>query len=457
MAAQEAEAEAEAARLAAQAEAEAAAPAETPEVEEAVLEIQPESREEETVEEPETAGDAVVVDVVEPGNAEPAIEVEAVEVESEISELESQKTEIASLDEDAEVAEFEKKIDQLEEEMGSTFARAIPTEKVEGELAKETPVKSDVVSAEEAAEEAPAETADDKEKFQTKVFRKKSLEGNDDNRLTYTDIFGDQEKEEEPEPKKKGGFKLAILDILIFLLAICVIITAILVFGENTKVGQKLQELLKIGGGGTTTEEPASTDGDTEAADATGEEGTESGTSETSTAPQPDTPISLAIQDQKSRASNIVEVAEDTALQFAGDKDYVLEGVEYAALFNDADWYTDGDGKTVTYLPELVGTAIEFFGKLEDHYNTGSEDVLNMVPFESALYYEIAETEPEEGVTRELTKLQIGEVRQDETDFYMLVRTAETLSNSEDLQVTTRIIKLDASDYDVVVSEMASL
>ena len=56
-----------------------------------------------------------------------------------------------------------------------------------------------------------------------------------------------------------------------------------------------------------------------------------------------------------------------------------------------------------------------------------------------------------EGVTHELTKLQIGEVRRDGDNFYMLVRTAKTVSDQEDPIIATKVMKLNTTGSDVVV------
>ena len=260
-------------------------------------------------------------------------------------------------------------------------------------------------------------------------------------KINYRDIFqGNKDKDYVDE--KPGGAKFVILDIIIVLLAIAVVLVGIVVFARGTALANKIQSIFKIGETEQVQEEEPTTT-------------TPENTTEESV-PEPSL-LAATINDQIGKNKNIDEIEEDTALVFAGDKDYGMEGVEYAAVFTDDNWYTTDSGETVRYLPELVGAVIEYYSKLEDKLNEGSNEVLDVLDPSTSLYYEIEAITPEEGVTHEMLKLQIGEIRRDDNKFYMLVRLAEKASNQEDMEVSVKLIRLDATVSQATVEEISTV
>ena len=432
------------------------------------------------IEEPEVIVEepAVVIEEPEVVAEEPAIVIEAPEAVAE-EPVVAQDDFVSTGD--AELDEFERRLRALSGEVenlskggisagssagttaavaGAGVGAAVAAKAAEAKTTDtpvaEAPVAEPTEKAESAEPEQAAIVQDDYDDLppitrNTVVLNRaeaKEAIKEEDRKLRYGDIFNNDEEETYAEEEKGRNGKLIILDILIVLLAIAVILVAIMVFGSNTAIGQKLNGLLHRGSE-QAVEEPA--DEETTAED--GE--TEATTEETNT---PETPVeetvsptSAAIIAQASKNTNIGEVAEDTALLFNADTDYGIEGVEYSSVFQDTDWYTDGNGNNVSYLTELVGAAIQYHCQLMDRYNEGSDAVLNMLDASEDLYYDVEAIEPVEGVTHELTKLQIGEVRRDGDNFYMLVRTAKTVSDQEDPIIATKVMKLNTTGSDVVV------
>lgn len=393
------------------------------------------------------------VETVEPAveKAAPAEEIVIEEIPEPIAR--PAKTEHVDMDwgirfenepepEDPELYEFERRINELEGQVGSLSDSA----------EKEEPISQPVSRSiePEKPEEKQVETEEDLNK--TRVFKadevKTALHSDEENEfqrpLRYGDIFSNSGSIDYDKPRGGGRGKIILLDILIAILAIAVILTALMVFGRNTAIGQKLYGLFNK---------------DAAVEETTGTEGTEEGSTQTET--QPATPeisaLSNAIIKQAVRNTNIGEIAEDTALKFVEGKDYGMENLQYASLFTDADWYTTGTGETVTYLPELVGHVIEYYSKLVNRYNNGSDEVLDLIDPYSNYYYDILAIEPEEGVTRILSKLQIGEIRRDEAEFYMLVRLMYDISNEEAPSIVTRVIKLDTSENRVYLEDIETV
>ncbi len=347
--------------------------------------------------------------------------------------------------EDPELYEFERRISELEgqvEHIGEHADERTDESEQSPILRSSTP--------EPKQEPEHVEKKDD-DLNKTRVFRveevKSKLHSSEENEfqrpLRYGDIFSNSGSIDYDSREKSGRGKIIILDILIAILAIAVILTAFMVFGRNTAIGQKIAGLF---GGGTQTEETVDT------------ENTEETTAETTTNTVTEiSPLANAIIKQAVRNTNIGEIAEDTALKFVEGKDYGMTDLQYASLFTDADWYTTGSGETVTYLPELVGHVIEYYSKLVNRYNNGSDEVLDLIDPYANYYYDILAIEPEEGVTRMLSKLQIGEIRRNEDEFYMLVRLMYDISNEENPYVVTRVIRLDTSQGSVYVEDIETV
>ena len=252
---------------------------------------------------------------------------------------------------------------------------------------------------------------------------------------TFGDIFDEEEEDDDVDydtGRRKGRAKLIFLDILIVILALCVVCAAILVFAEGSPLAKKLQ-------GGI----------DKIVSLITGEE---AGGDE-----QPGDTVSYttaAIENQISRNSNIDEIAEDTALNFSADHDYGVPDVLNYNVFEDSVFYEDGSGKQVNYSDEVIGTIIEYYSKLVDRMNTNDQGVLDLIVPGSQLYGGVSAITADPAVQHDITKLQIGEVRENDRNFYVLVRATQTATGVTDPTISTQVLHLTVDGNKVFINDI---
>ena len=339
---------------------------------------------------------------------------------------------IVSEETEKELIDFERRIDQMESEFESetgierkklpsgrkshTFAPAIPTGQVDAEERIRRTAMEPVANGEIIIEPGPDQIkkGQDEEKplvYVAPVKREKNL------------------YKEEPTRNSRA----LILDILIGLLLIGIILVSILVFGRNTGVGQKLQEILGLKPKEVVEEIVPEEVRDT---------GTDANT-ETETQEPVLSDIETAIKDTKDRNTGIGEVAEDTALKFDPEVYYGFDGLVDAEDFKDHEWYSTDSGEVVRIAPALIGAAQEYYSKLLDRMNTGSDDILEFLDDTTTAYWNAAEYLPEEGVEYEFPKLQIGEIRQSGDIYYMMVRLAQKSNLDENLSTKVQIMQFN--------------
>ena len=349
---------------------------------------------------------------------------------------------IVSEETEKELMDFERRIDQMESEFESetgierkkipstrsshTFAPAIPT----GDVDPEERIRRTAMGI--SSTEEPATSSDSAPAYNAPVNRGQSVKAQEVKKpVVYAEPVKREKNLYKEEPQRNT--KAILLDVLIGLLLIGIILVGILVFGRNTAVGQKLQELFGL----------------------KAEEVVEEVIPETVTEPEVQEPIlsaiESAIKDTKDRNTRIGEVAEDTALKFDPDVYYGFDGLIDAVDFTDKDWYSTDDGKVVKVTPSLVGAAEEYYSKLLDRMNTGSDDILDFLDDTTTAYWNAAEYGPEEGVTYEFPKLQIGEIRQNGDIYYMIVRLAQKSNVEENLSTKVQIMQFDTEYHELSI------
>ncbi len=242
--------------------------------------------------------------------------------------------------------------------------------------------------------------------------------------IRYADLFDDDDVDEGGPKSRK--IKLLLLDIMIVILAVCVVVSSIVAFAPNSKPGLYLKDLYaKI----MQSEQPSP--------NTPGEEPI----SKTSI-------IEAAINSQKSLNVNIKEVKEDTALVFDQNKDYGIEAIKTAKAIEDVEWYKTSDGKIVKYGEAVVGTLISYYSSLSDRINKGSDDVFGYIEEGSDLEGQIKAITPSEDAGENayvINTLQIGEIRENGNTFYALVRVEET-TKDQDKAIAAKVIRLSAGD-----------
>ncbi|MBQ1396520.1 MAG: hypothetical protein IIY84_04345, partial [Eubacterium sp.] len=331
-------------------------------------------------------------------------------------------------------------------------AEAPEEEPVIEETPAEEPVVEEIPAEEPAIEEAPAEEPapevipvevpgeEEQPPFDGSADRKIAAEQEEGKKsLHYTDIFaGDDDDDDDDENQGKG--KLILLDIIIVLLAVCVVISGILVFAEDSAIAQHirggLDKIISIfQGDEETPEEPPAEDK----------------TPQTSV-------IQNAIQSQKDRNmnGNITEILENTDLVFDASVDYGVSGLSDAADFIDTQFYTNDEGKTVNLSEELVGTTIEYFSSLVERMNNGDDAVLKLIDEESDLYKQVNAMSGDGSVTHEMSKLRIGELRGSDGKYFLIVKTTESTDGGED-EGSTRIVSLITGEKEARVTAVTDI
>lgn len=261
--------------------------------------------------------------------------------------------------------------------------------------------------------------------------RKEKAAQRNASRDTFGDIFEEEDEDDDVDydtGRKKGRAKLIFLDILIVILALCVACAAILVFAEGTPIAQKLQNGIDKIVSLVTGDKPEEGDGEPEI--------TVSYTAQ-------------AIENQLSRNTNIDEVAEDTALQFSADGDYGIADITTYNVFEDSVWHDN-----VNYSDAVVGTLIEYYSKLVDRLNSNDEAVLALITPGSQLYGGISAITADPAVQHDITKLQIGEFREKDQNFYVLVRTTQTATGVTDPVISTQVVHLVIDGDQVFINDI---
>lgn len=360
------------------------------------------------------------------------------EAKSSEEPAEDDYNQIVSEETEKELMDFERRIDQMESEFESetgierkkipatrkphTFAPAIPTGDVDAEerirrTAMGTPSTEENVGTDDQIPEHVNKAPENK------VQSVKARES--EKPVVYAGPVKKEKNLYKEEPHRNT--KAIALDVLIALLLIGIILVSILVFGRNTAVGQKLQEILGLKAEEVVEEVVPETVTETE----------------TETAAPVLSAIETAIKETKDRNTGIGDVAEDTALKFDLNANYGFDGIPDSAEFTDKDWYSTDDGNVVRVAPALVGAAQEYYSKLLDRMNTGSDGILDFLDETSNAYWEAAEYGPTDGVTYEFPKLQIGEIRQNGDIYYMLVRLAQKSNVDENLSTKVQIMQFN--------------
>ncbi len=126
---------------------------------------------------------------------------------------------------------------------------------------------------------------------------------------------------------------------------------------------------------------------------------------------------------------NIKAIETIYNLKFTEDRDYHLEGLNKAILFDDDLWYMNDLMENIHYTPEIVRTIIEFVSTWMDQKSAGTGAVLSYIKEDSELYKEMQDLKPD-GKVHAIEKMQIGEMRRSGEDFYILLNLTESVDGA---------------------------
>lgn len=231
----------------------------------------------------------------------------------------------------------------------------------------------------------------------------------EEHKLTFDDVFGDDD--DSDENPKKGKVLKVIAVILCILVAVELAVIGIQYFAPESKAAKTINKAygtvmdLFRGDDGGDSSQPA-------------EEPQE----------EQEGPLAALIDAQKNKGRNIVLVEEDQSLTFADGEDYGFEDFGSAYTFTDKPWYTE-DGTDVTYGQEVVGTLVQYYSSWIDKINGKNNKVLKVIDETSDFYEEIEALEGDEDLEYGMNRLAIGDIRVGNTGFY--VRTSVTIVDSK--------------------------
>ena len=346
-------------------------------------------------------------------------------------------------------------------------ARTIETETEAEEEIAETDTEADVAEV-KASEEAEL-------KVEEKAIEPKADEVAADTKAEEETPEKAATEEEEETSEKGSIFKSILMGVLTLILAVMAICAVIFAFAGNTAIGQKLHNAWDniVGGQASAVVEEE----DAAAIDVSETEGQDEESPEEAEEEEvenlelvdekPDettdfelveeTSIETAIESVKDRGPSIGAVEKAEGLVFDGSVDYGVEDADLASVFFDELWYSNDQGENVHYIPEIVGTTIEYYSKLMDRMNKDDEEVLKLIEPDSKLMTDVTAIKADAVVIHTLKTLKIGEIRKYGDNFYVLVELTDETNDGKPETVAKKILRLSVNDKSLIVSEVADV
>lgn len=255
--------------------------------------------------------------------------------------------------------------------------------------------------------DAKAEDVKEPEKRDNCPPRDDREEDPEEHKLTFDDVFGDDDDSDESH--KKGKALKIIAVILCILVAAELVMIGIQYFAPDSAAAKKINQ----------------------AYGAVMELFSDKKDKEPESEPQSMTKngkLAALIEEQKEKGTNIAAVEEDQDLIFQDGEDYGFGDFGNAYTFDDRPWYTD-EGKTVTYGQELVGTLIQYYSLWIDKINGKNKQVLKLIDETTPFYEEVEQLKADKDLQYGINRLAIGEIRVGNVGFY--VRTSVTIVDSK--------------------------
>lgn len=331
-------------------------------------------------------------------------------------------------------------VTQHEPELVSVALASVPTGVI---------VERKTADAENKADEEPADTekaAAEKEAAAEKVSDKKvlppSTEGEKtEQKLTFDDVFSDDD-EDDPEPKTKGkGFLKFIAAILLILIIAELVMIGIQYFAPDSQAAAAINQgyakvVATIKG---EKEAPAPTESD--AAEVI----------------QDQEMIQKLIDENGSSTENIVKIKYSSEAVFEENQDYGFEEFNKSYEFTDAPWYTNDEGETVTYGQEIVKCIAGYYDNYVKQLNGKENSILDYVDQTSDFYRSAADKSGDDGAEYGINTLEIGQIRTSGSGFY--VRVNSDLANSlETASVATEsVVYIEPFNKEMKIADIKDL
>ena len=131
----------------------------------------------------------------------------------------------------------------------------------------------------------------------------------------------------------------------------------------------------------------------------------------------------------KNKDGNIGEIQYNAELKFDPDHTYENTDINLTQNLADITWYKDANNKQVYYDQAIVGAIIAYSSQRVNMANYNDVSVLNLIKKDTDLYTEIKDL-GKKGVKETFQTLQIGEIRQAGSQYYVWVSEKVKTSGS---------------------------
>lgn len=125
---------------------------------------------------------------------------------------------------------------------------------------------------------------------------------------------------------------------------------------------------------------------------------------------------------------NIKEITYNAELNYDQERDGKVSDLVLSQPLTTVEWGRDSENYPVYYDQEVVGEIIEFEARKYDLMNSGDESVLGMIDKDMKLYKQTAKLKNKK-TDGDFTRLEIGEIRQAGSNYYVWVK--EVIGDSE--------------------------
>ncbi|QAT43965.1 zinc ribbon domain-containing protein [Aminipila luticellarii] len=129
-------------------------------------------------------------------------------------------------------------------------------------------------------------------------------------------------------------------------------------------------------------------------------------------------------------STNLKWVGADDSLSYVENKDYGDKNINNSKGIENNIWYQDKDGNSVCYDQEIVKTIIQFNSAWIDYVNKKDQAVFQFLKEGSAAYKSTKDFSKAGKVTESFDVLKIGEIRQNDGNFYLWVYEEITVTEN---------------------------
>ena len=323
-----------------------------------------------------------------------------------------------------------------------------------------------------------------------------------------------EEEEEYYEPRRSGNvLRKVMMGILTALLALAAVISILITFGRDTTAGQAVlnfwdnikgivseeqdepaseaelnEDIDEPDNAGESTDNSGANTGDS-AADNTNtgdqgenessENGEPSDNPENSASPEnsengepsdnPDNPdnsenpdepaddvLRIVNENFNAAEGGFGEAVQEPELVMASGVFYPLDGFHDSHIFSDSEWYQDENGESVTINAAIFYTVSDYYDKLIARMNRDSEEVLELILPDTKLMTDVSGIRADAIVLHAITKLEIGEARTNDDNYYVIVRISEVTNDGRPASTYKRVLRLvpDNEEHTFKVAEV---